>query len=185
MKKILAISGSTKKDSTNEKILRFIAQGYAEQLEVDVYTEIAKLPHFAPDISEDSTPELVRSLRKKISEADGVIFCTPEYVFSLPGSLKNAIDWNVSTTLFSGKPVAIMVASASGEKAFESLYLIMTTLEATIAEGARLLVKGAKGKIDENGQVRDLAVRERIDKLVEALVSTIEERTAKASEMAN
>ena len=178
MKKILAIPGSTRKSSTNEKILRFIAGNYAEQLEVDLYDQIDQLPHFASDIRESDLSDSVRDLRKRIGESDGVIFCTPEYVFSLPGSLKNAIDWNVSTTLFSGKPVGIIVAAASGEKAIESLHLIMTTIEAIVPDDACLLIKGAKGKIDENGEIRDPITREKIAKLVKALVSTIEERIA-------
>ena len=66
--------------------------------------------------------------RKSIEEADAVLICTPEYVFSLPGILKNALEWTVSTTVFSDKPTALLTASSSGEKAHESLLLVMKTL---------------------------------------------------------
>ena len=115
-RKILAISGSTRKESSNEMILNLISELYKETLEVDVFDGIDKLPHFNPDLDTENPPLLVKDFRDKIQSADGVIICTPEYVFSLPGSLKNAIEWNVSTTVFSHKPLAIIVAAASGEK---------------------------------------------------------------------
>ncbi|MEP2669407.1 MAG: NADPH-dependent FMN reductase [Cyclobacteriaceae bacterium] len=145
--KVLAISGSTRKNSSNENILKGIGTVYSDQVELNLFDGVDKLPHFNPDIDNDNLPEAVGSFRKQISEADGILFCTPEYVFSIPGSLKNAIEWNVSTTLFTSKPVAIIVASASGEKTFESLKLVMTTIESTIGPHSTLLIKGAKGKV--------------------------------------
>ncbi|MFZ1808404.1 MAG: NADPH-dependent FMN reductase [Cyclobacteriaceae bacterium] len=145
--KVLAISGSIRKNSSNENILKGIDVMYRDQIAMSFFDGIDKLPHFNPDIDNDNLPAVVSSFRKQISEADGVLFCTPEYVFSIPGSLKNAIEWNVSTTLFSGKPVAIIVAAASGEKAFESLKLVLTTIESTIGPRSSLLIKGAKGKV--------------------------------------
>jgi len=99
-KKILAISGSTKKNSSNNSILEFISESYKELLEVKIYDDIDKLPHFNPDLDNESLPSIITDLRNHIQSADGIIICTPEYVFSLPGSLKNAIEWNVSTTVF-------------------------------------------------------------------------------------
>lgn len=152
--KVLAISGSTRKNSSNENILKGIEAIYSDQIEMTLFDGVDKLPHFNPDIDNDNLPSVVDSFRKQIGEADGVVFCTPEYVFSIPGSLKNAIEWNVSTTLFSSKPVAIIVASASGEKTFESLKLVMTTIEATIGPRSTLLIKGAKGKV-RNGIIQE------------------------------
>lgn len=179
-KKILAISGSTRKQSSNEKILAFVAKTYSELLEVDLYTEIAQLPHFASDADENHLPDSVLNLRSRIERADGVLFCSPEYVFSLPGSLKNAIEWTVSTTLFSNKPVGIIVAAASGEKALESLHLIMTTLESMVDEKSMLLIKGAKGKIDEHGDIKDPATKENIERVVQSLIKTMDKKAAKA-----
>ena len=121
-KKILAISGSIRKNSTNEFILKAIADLYRNELEVRVYNQIDQLPYFNPDLvkNEQSVPKTVKEFYQLIEEADGVLICTPEYVFSLPGALKNALEWTVSTTVFSYKPFAFIVASASGEKAFDS-----------------------------------------------------------------
>ncbi|MBT29011.1 MAG: FMN reductase [Thalassobius sp.] len=175
-KRILAISGSTNLESSSTSLLKYIAKTFKDQLEVEIFDGIDKLPHFNPIQSQVNTPQEVLAFREKIDLADGVIFCTPEYVFSLPGSLKNAIEWNVSTTVFSNKPVAIIVAAASGEKAFESLKLILTTIEAQVNEEATLLIKGAKGKIGKSGEVIDQATIEQIDDIIAAFCQCIEDK---------
>jgi len=174
-KKIVAISGSTKKDSSNITILKFIEESYQELLEVDIFDDIDQLPHFNPDLDNANAPTIIKDFRNQIQSADGVIICTPEYVFSLPGSLKNALEWNVSTTIFSNKPVVIIVAAASGEKAMESLELIMTTIEFRIAKNSKLLIKGVKGKIGMNGEIKDRDTAEKIKALVESLIYSMEE----------
>ncbi len=174
-KKILAISGSTRSKSTNESVLQVIAAWYADVLDVRVYQGIANLPHFNPDIADDALPAAVKEFRTLVDQADGVIICTPEYVFSLPGSLKNAIEWTVSTTVFSHKPVALIVASASGEKAFEALKLIMSTIEAKISDDASLLIQGAKGKFDKDGKAIDEQVQESLKKVTDGLIAMIKQ----------
>ena len=176
-RKIFAISGSTKTPSSNAAILKFIAESYSNSLEVDIYDGIDKLPHFNPDLDKNNPPAEVIDFRNMIQQADGVIICTPEYVFSLPGSLKNAIEWNVSTTNFSNKPVAIIVAAASGEKAFESLALVMTTIEARIPEQSKLLIKGVKGKVTSDGEIRDPETILQINTLVASLISSMNDET--------
>lgn len=175
-KKVLAICGSTKKNSSNHAILQFIAESFKEIIEVDFYLGLDSLPHFNPDLDNATPPKIVSELRKRIHSSEGVVICTPEYVFSLPGSLKNAIEWNVSTTVFSNKPVAIIVASASGEKAFEALDLIMTTIESRIGDKSKLLIKGVKGKIGQNGEIQDLEVSQQIIAVVQSLILSMEEQ---------
>lgn len=92
--------------------------------------------------------------------------------------MKNAIEWTVSTTVFSNKPVALIIASASGEKAFESLQLILTTIEARIAENSKLLIQGAKGKVGENGVIQGRETRDKINSLVKSFIKSIEEEDA-------
>lgn len=118
-------------------------------MDVNIYNQIDHLPYFNPDFvnNEQSIPKNVKEFYHLIEEADGVVICRPEYVFSLPGALKNALEWTVSTTVFSYKPFAFIVASASGEKAFESLDLIMQTLlQIPIEENCKLLIRGEEGK---------------------------------------
>ncbi|MCB0712441.1 MAG: NAD(P)H-dependent oxidoreductase [Ignavibacteriae bacterium] len=174
-RKILAISGSTRKGSSNESILRAIAALHSHHLDLVIFNEIDKLPHFNPDLTDSDLPSVVKEFREQIRLADGVIICTPEYVFSLPGSLKNAIEWNVSTTLFSNKPVAIIVASASGEKAFESLALIMTTIEAILPDRSKLLIKGGRSKVGANGEIQNQETLDQINLLVQSLLESIKQ----------
>lgn len=151
--KILAITGSTRKNSSNYKILRYISENIGSGFEVEIFEDLAELPHFNPDLDTENPPEHVRSFRNKITEADGVIICTPEYVFSLPGSLKNALEWCVSTTIFSNKNTGLITASASGEMAHEQLILIMKTLGIKFEENTQLLIQGIRGKINEEGTI--------------------------------
>lgn len=174
-KKILAISGSTKLESTSLSILEFLKERNKEGLDITIYDRIGELPHFNPDL-EEKLPDSVAELRKLIAESDGILFCTPEYVFSLPGSLKNMIEWQVSTVLFSSKPVAIIVAAASGEMAYESLSLILTTIESILPKESKLLIKGAKGKVDKQGRIIDEEIIEQMDDLILSLKNTINEK---------
>lgn len=143
-------------------------------LDVEIFGGIDKLPHFNPDLDQENLPVLIKDFRNRFQMAAGVPIYTSEYVFSLAGSLKKAIEWNVSTTNFSNKPVAIIVAAASGEKAFESLALVLTTIEARILEQSKLLIKGAKGKVGMDGVIQDQDTIASIKALVESFIKSIQ-----------
>ena len=147
-KKVLAISGSTRKNSTNTHVLEWISKLTHDQFEIKFFTHMDNLPHFNPDLDDKNVPDLIVELRSEIEQADGVIICTPEYVFSLPGALKNTLEWTVSSTVFSDKPVALITASGLGEKASEQLSLIMSTLGAHFDQQTELLIQGARSKVD-------------------------------------
>ena len=174
-KKILAVSGSTRKNSTSESILNAVATLYSETLEIEIYLNIASLPHFNPDLDRDDIPPTVGHFRESIEKSDGIILCTPEYVHALPGAFKNAIDWTVSTTLFSNKPTAMIIASTGGEKAFESLELILETIGAKVADQSKLLLQGARSKVDEKGEINDSVSLEKIKVVIDSLATTINE----------
>lgn len=173
-KNILAISGSTKANSTNEMILRTMAKLYGESFNFEIYTKISELPHFNPDLDTDEPPATVKDFRQLIENADGVLISTPEYVFSLPGALKNALEWTVSTIVFSDKPTAFIIAAASGEKAFESLELILKTIGAKVSENSKLIIKAAKGKLNSDGEITDQTILREIDILMKDFIETIE-----------
>ncbi|MEO7978538.1 NAD(P)H-dependent oxidoreductase [Flavobacterium sp.] len=151
--KILAITGSTRNNSSNFKLLKFIAEHIKVDFEVEIFEGLSEIPHFNPDLDNDNPHENVVSFRNKIESADGIIICTPEYVFSLPGSLKNALEWCVSTTIFSNKKVGLITASASGKMGHEQLLLIMKTIEARFENNTQILIQGIRGKIDEEGNI--------------------------------
>lgn len=153
--KILAITGSTRKNSSNFKILKYISERIKTGFEVEIFENLDTIPHFNPDLDTENPPEGVLLLRNKIEKADGVLICTPEYVFSIPGSLKNALEWFVSTTIFSNKKTGLITASASGEMGHEQLLLIMKTLEAEFDDTRQLLIQGIRGKVDADGKITD------------------------------
>lgn len=161
-KKILAIVGSTKANSSNFRLIKKIEELTADDFEIIIFKSISKLPHFNQDLDNDNAPKEVIEFRQQISESDGIIICTPEYIFSLPGSLKNAIEWCVSTIIFSEKPVGLITASTSGEKGHEELKLIMKTIGAKFTENSTLLIKGIKGKFNYEGYLTDTLTIDRL-----------------------
>lgn len=167
-KNVLAICGSTRTRSANLSIIQYVRELLDDKVEMEIYNGLSALPHFNPDLDKEKAPDIVEVLRDKISDADGVLICTPEYVFSLPGALKNVIEWCVSTTVFSEKPVALITASASGAKAHESLQLVMKTIYADLQDETQLLIQGAKGKVDDKGEITDALTAERLKKLADA-----------------
>lgn len=175
-KKILAIAGSIRKASINKAVLKHIANTFGEEIDIEIYKQVGQLPIFNPDLEGDQLPEIIKVLQAKIKAADGIIISTPEYVFSLPGNLKNLLEWNVATTLFSQKPVALIVAAASGEKALESLSLVMSTITVTtIPENLKLHLKGIGSKINADGVLTDALIAIKIKELVKTLCQKIEE----------
>lgn len=174
MKRILGISGSTKSNSANERILRAIGQMFTGRVEFETYTAIDRLPHFNPDLDTDTPPPEVVELRGLIERSDAVLISTPEYVFSLPGALKNALEWTVSTTVFTDKPAAFIIAATSGEKAFESLALILKTIGTKIDEDSMMLVRGARTKLDDQNMIVDDQLRQDIDRVMTALLRNTE-----------
>lgn len=173
-KRILALSGSIRKGSTNHSLLRYIGEVYSNELSLDFYEGMDSLPHFSPDLDTENVSPEVREFREMITTSDGVIICTPEYIFSLPAALKNAIEWTVSTTVFLDKPLAIIVASGLGEKTFESLTLIMSTVGAKIGEDAKLLIQGSRGKFNEHGELTDENTKEAVRLAMRSFLETIQ-----------
>ncbi|WP_343589319.1 NADPH-dependent FMN reductase [Flavobacterium sp.] len=151
--KILAISGSTRSNSSNFKILKYVSNCLQPDFEVEIFEDLENLPHFNPDLDTENPPKEISVFRSKIKNVDGVIICTPEYVFSLPGSLKNALEWCVSTTIFSNKNTGLITASASGEMGHEQLLLVMKTLEAKFNDSTQLLIQGVRGKVNAEGEI--------------------------------
>lgn len=167
-KNILAICGSTRKQSANKDIINAISTLGKNQLAITIY-DIGILPYFNQDFTNENTPESVIKFREAINKADGILVCTPEYVFSLPGVLKNAIEWTVSTTVFADKSTALITASNSGEKAHESLLLIMNTLGIKTNEDMCLLLSGVRSKLNSTGEVIDEESIEKLKKLIKNL----------------
>ncbi|MDQ3063107.1 MAG: NAD(P)H-dependent oxidoreductase [Acidobacteriota bacterium] len=174
MKNILAISGSLRAKSTNLTILEIIAEMFGDKVNLTTYGGLGDLPHFNPDLDTDTPLVAIADLRQQINRCDGVLICSPEYVFSVPAALKNALEWTVSAANFHNKPTALVTASSLGEKAHESLLLILKTIDAKIGENSALLISHAQTKI-KNGKVSDAKTIEQLNLLIESFLLTIDE----------
>ncbi len=139
----LAVSGSLRTASSNSVLLHAAALLAPEGVEVRFYERMGELPHFNPELE---IPPQVADLKRAVVEADGVLFCTPEYVHALPGSFKNLLDWLVSDGELWNKPVAVLSARQS-EFAEPQLREILRTLMALVCEEASVVVPFPTNKI--------------------------------------
>ena len=147
--RILVISGSLRQDSSNQKIIDQLASIVPHNIDFNIYSDLGKLPHF----DGEEIYGIVDDWRKRIQEADGVLICTPEYAFGIPGSLKNALDWTVSSRDFYEKPVALITASSVGDKGHAALLNVLTAITAKMNEDTKLLVPFIRSKFNEKGEL--------------------------------
>ena len=168
MKRLFIINGSASSGSSNQRLIDRINDELKNDFEITVYNDLKTLPHFDPKLSESNPPAPIKELRKQIQEADGIIICTPEYVFSIPSGLKNAIEWCVATIVFSDKPTGIITASAHGQKGHEELQLILGTVMAKFNSETTWLIQGVKGKINEQGEIINETTKQELKKFTEA-----------------
>ena len=170
--KILGISGSLRTNSSASAILNVVAALIPEHVEFSIYNGLAGIPAF--DDSND-IPELVEDFIKLLSDSDGVFFVIPEYAFGVPGALKNALDWTVSSsTAFPGKPVALITAATGGDKAHAAFLLTLKAMSTKIPEGATLLLSFIRSKLDEKNEVKDPATLDSIRTVINSLIGAID-----------
>jgi chromate reductase, NAD(P)H dehydrogenase (quinone) len=163
--RILGICGSGSSRSTNAALLRAAAQAAPG---MQIAADISGLPHFDPGIGDP--PAAVTDLQAQASAADGIVIASPEYAHSMPGSLKNALDWLVGSGSLAKKPVALMSASPT-YGGLRSQIAIVHTLLAHSAEVVALLpIYAVRGKVDENGEFSDPRTLRRIRETMTALI---------------
>jgi NAD(P)H-dependent FMN reductase len=172
-KNIFIINGSAGANSANQKLIENFVDLTKDYFNTTIFNSLKTLPHFDPELSINNTPETILSFRNSIQNADGILICTPEYIFSIPGGLKNAIEWCVSTTVFSDKPLGIITASASGQKGHEELQLIIKTVMTKFTNETTLLIQGVKGKLNEQGEITDAKTKNDLMKFIEAFKAII------------
>lgn len=166
---ILAICGSTRKESSNHQLIRAIAKLFPDDLDFKVYTRLADIPAFNPDIVEANQPPEVTRFRQLIRDSDGVLFCTPEYAHGVPGALKNAIDWTVGTSDFSGKPTALITAATDGRAAHASLLDTLKMVEAKEVAKNQLLIQFVKTKLNTEEEIIHEPTRADISAIITSL----------------
>lgn len=173
MKRLLAISGSLRNGSSNHAILQYLGTLLPPGIEYLIYEGLANIPAFDPGLDNDMPPAAIANLRKLLAEADGVIICTPEYAFGVPGSLKNMLDWLVSSSSLVDKPVTLITASLGGEHAHASLLLTLGALTAKLSDDTNLLIQFVRSKIGADGTITDSDTIKRLNDLLRIFLENI------------
>ena len=156
--RIVAISGSLQSRSSNTAVIQLAASLADERTHVDVFDALDNLPYFNPDLDVLPAPAAVAELRQRLASADAVLIASPEYAHEMPGVLKNALDWLVSSGELYGKPVAVLCAAPS----FERGTFVRAALERTLnAEGARVVLSAtvAVARSQPSGQISSEVVQ--------------------------
>lgn len=174
MTRILGISGSLRQASFNTALLRAAQRLQGEHIELEVVT-LHGIPLYDGDVeARQGIPEAVATLKQKVAASHGVLMASPEYNNSVPGVLKNAIDWlsrppDDIKRLFTGRPWAVIGASAGGFGTIlaQNAWLgVLRHLGAHIWTGDRLLVSKAAQAFDAQGQLTDAKVVQQVEKFL-------------------
>lgn len=132
--RVLAISGSLRKGSTNTAALEALARLAPDGVRVLVYQDLASIPPYSPDddLEDVRKPETVEALRAMVGACDAIVIAAPEYAHGVPGALKNALDWLVTSETFAGRNVVLVNASPRAYHAQASLREILATMSARL-----------------------------------------------------
>jgi chromate reductase, NAD(P)H dehydrogenase (quinone) len=173
--RVLGISGSLRRESHNRRLLLEAAELLPPGTELELYEELKSVPPYDEDDDEDADAAVQR-LRDAIARADAILIATPEYNSSVPGQLKNAIDWASrprSAPALLGKPVAVIgtsTGSFGGVWAQAELRKVLRTAGARVVEG-EVSVPRAHVRLAEDGRLLDDELRERAQVLLDALLA--------------
>jgi chromate reductase, NAD(P)H dehydrogenase (quinone) len=161
--RIVLVSGSTRAGSTCTAALRTAAAAAPDGVEARLWERLAEVPAFVPEADQDGGDALAE-LRRLIADADAVLFCTPEYAGTLPGSFKNALDWLVGSGELYRKPVAWtnVAAPGRGGGAEAALDAVLRYLDADILAPACTRIPVHRSAVDADGLVDDAEVRARL-----------------------
>ena len=173
--KILAFAGSLRKGSYNKALLRAAVELAPENVAVEVF-DLEGIPPFNQEF-ENNPPPRVAEFKEKIKSADALLIASPEYNYSIPGVLKNAIDWASRPKQgnpLQGKPVAIMSASSGklgGARAQYHLRQCFVFLDMHPVNQPEVMLASAADNVDANGKLTNEQTRILIRQLIEALVA--------------
>jgi chromate reductase, NAD(P)H dehydrogenase (quinone) len=184
--KILAISGSLRPDSYNTKLLRSAEELLPFDVELELWDGLKAVPPYDETDDVEPAPPAVAELREAIARADGILISTPEYNASVPGQLKNALDWvsrPPATNPLRNKPVAVVGASTGAFGAVWSqaeLRKVLATIGARVVDG-EVAVGHAPTRFDESGSLVDESLREQLAEVLDAVLAAVERRTLVAA----
>jgi chromate reductase len=182
--RILGISGSLRRDSHNSRLLAATASLLPEGVELVLFGQLDAIPPFNED-EEHRTPPAVVALKEAIAQADAVLIATPEYNASIPGVLKNALDWvsrPIATTPLMGKPAAVIGTSTSlfgAVWAQAELRKVLSTIGARVVD-RELPIPQAEEALDADGLPLDQDSREGLSATLDELLELAQDRRVAA-----
>ena len=172
---VLGLCGSLRRDSYNRRLLAAAATQLPDDAVFHLFEDMADIPPYNEDIDARGTPAAVQTLRRAIEAASAILIATPEYNASVPGLLKNAIDWAsrpYPDSSLRGKPVIVVGASITplgAAQAQADLRRVLTAIGAHVLEAA-VSVPRAHEAFAEDGQLADAQLRSQLASTVQALV---------------
>jgi chromate reductase len=183
--RILGISGSLRRGSYNSAALRAAQELAPQGMSIDVF-DIAPIPLYNEDVRQQGFPAPVEELRRRLKEADGVLLVTPEYNYSIPGVLKNAIDWasRPPEQPFDGKPIAIMGASPSALGTGRAQYHLrqcFVFLNGLVLNRPEVMIAQAQNRFDAEGKLTDQPTRDIIGALLTSFAAWVRRMRARSS----
>lgn len=169
--RIVSICGSLRAGSVNAAVLAAAARLAGPKVEMSPYRGLDALPHFNPDRDHDAPPPSVRDLREDLARADAVLFSTPEYAGSLPGSFKNLLDWTIGAGSLYRRPVGWINPSAHGgaHDAFHALRLVLDKAGANVIEAACADIPVGRDALDAEGEIQNETLLRKIAAVTSAL----------------
>jgi chromate reductase len=184
--KLLAVSGSVRDTSHNTRLLRETVELLGPEVDVELYDALKAVPPYDEDDDVGDGPAGAAHFRAALAGADAVLFATPEYNSSVPGQLKNALDWAsrpLATNPLRNVPVGVMGASNG---AFGAVWAQAELRKVLAAMGARVVgsevpVGRAQARLDEHGRLLDPDTEERVRELLDALQAAVAERAQVAA----
>lgn len=173
MTKVLAFGGSLRKGSYNHQLLLAAQQLAPADMQIEI-ADISGVPLYNGDVQEQGFPDAVQQLGQQVAAADAILFATPEYNYSIPGVLKNTIDWlsRLPTAPFNDKPVAIMGASMGGFGTARSQYhlrQVLVFLNMHPLNKPEVFVSAAHDKFSADGELLDETARKSVQQQLAAL----------------
>ena len=174
---LFAVAGSLRAQSSNRTLLEAAAAVAPDDVRIDLYDGVARLPHFNPDLDANAIADVV-DLTRRVRESDGFIVSTPEYARGIPGALKNALDWLVGGDGFVEKPFMLLNASDRSQFAQRALIDVLRTMSGIAIEEAFLTVPLLGKTVSTEALLRDARYADRIRASLATFVAAIRARRA-------
>src|SRR5262245_2139865 len=175
---VLGISGSLRRTSSNTALVRAAERLAPVGVELSIYSELADIPPFNPDLDTEAVPAAVSRFRAVLQASDAVLISSPEYAHGVSGVLKNALDWLVSSGELIDKPIAVINASARATHAHASLCETLVTMSGRVIADASITLPLAGTAFDADGSLSDACLSTSLRSAIEVLAHATRARRA-------